>query len=399
MAIVESRSGSLWLGTLGDGLNVLDPATGNVRQLPFGTDEPGAVSAPIVTAIAEDAQRLSLDRNGRRRPQSRARRRHRAESLPARREGRELAAGQHDLRADAGRQGPRLGWHDVAGLVRVTGSAGDPKSIRFEAFGRDQGLSSDTIYGVVPDASGAIWLSGNAGLMRFDPTTRAVKTWHREHGLQGEEFAFGAHHRLRDGRVIFGGTDGFNLIDPAKLSENRQPPRLALTNVEVLGVPFPARRRSGCATRSRSTIAAASSRSISACSISLRRSTTASRIAWRVSRSAGSISAPSGASRSPISIRAITYSKCVRPTRIPRWSKEPLRVKIHRDPAPWIADSAALLRADRRARGAARRPPRATGGVRCGAAYRKRRPGRCIRGMRRGKNVVEAGRRGAAGKR
>ena len=65
-----------------------------------------------------------------------------------------------------------------------------PESIRFEVVSREEGLSSDTIYGVLSDSKGSLWLSGNAGLMRFDPQTHAVKTYHREHGLQGEEFDF-----------------------------------------------------------------------------------------------------------------------------------------------------------------------------------------------------------------
>jgi len=51
MTIFETRAGQLWIGTHGGGVNVLDPLTGLVRQVPFGA---GAVSAPSVTAIAED---------------------------------------------------------------------------------------------------------------------------------------------------------------------------------------------------------------------------------------------------------------------------------------------------------------------------------------------------------
>src|SRR5207237_588243 len=66
-----------------------------------------------------------------------------------------------------------------------------------------------------------------------------IKTYHREHGLQGEEFNSGAYHRLRDGRLAFGGPGGFNIFDPARLTENRLPPHVALTRVEVLGAPAP----------------------------------------------------------------------------------------------------------------------------------------------------------------
>ncbi|HEY2590626.1 MAG TPA: ATP-binding protein, partial [Steroidobacteraceae bacterium] len=110
-------------------------------------------------------------------------------------------------------------------------------TIRFRSFSREQGLSSDTIYGVVVDAAGRIWLSGSAGLMRFDPSDHSVKTYHREDGLQGEEFDSGAYFRLRDGRLCFGGPGGFNIFDPSRLTDDVQPPRLALTRVEILGAP------------------------------------------------------------------------------------------------------------------------------------------------------------------
>src|SRR6185437_799880 len=42
---------------------------------------------------------------------------------------------------------------------------------------------------------------------------------------------------LRDGRLCFGGPGGFNIFDPARLTANATPPRLALTRVEILGVP------------------------------------------------------------------------------------------------------------------------------------------------------------------
>ena len=79
------------------------------------------------------------------------------------------------------------------------------------------------MYGVQSDSQGRIWLSGDAGLMRFDPDSHAVKTYHREQGLQGEEFQSNADHRLRDGRLCFGGPGGFNIFDPAHLTQGGRP--------------------------------------------------------------------------------------------------------------------------------------------------------------------------------
>jgi signal transduction histidine kinase/ligand-binding sensor domain-containing protein/CheY-like chemotaxis protein len=234
LSILESRSGAIWIGTFGGGVNVLDPATRTVRQLPYGSDA-GAVSAPNVTAIVEDARGnvwLGTDGGGldlaradgtvlrvfRNDPSD-------ASSLPA-----------NTVYALAADQDGRVWVATDGGLARVVDPAAAAEKIEFRVLSRADGLSSDTLYGVVADARGRLWLSGNAGLMRLDPESGAVKTYHREHGLSGEEFSFGAYFRLRDGRVSFGGPGGFNIFDPATLSENAQSPRVALTNVEVLGV-------------------------------------------------------------------------------------------------------------------------------------------------------------------
>ena len=239
MTIFESRSGQIWIGTHGGGANVLDPSTGLIRQLPFGAASPGAISAANVSAIAEDRSGnlwIGTDGGG---------------LDLARADGTVIRVFRHDPRdltslpantvyALAIDSRDRV-WvaTDGGGLARVLGSAVSPESIRFQSIARNQGLSSDTIYGVLADAAGGVWLSGNAGLMRYEPASGAIKTYHREHGLQGEEFNFGAYYRLRDGRLCFGGPGGFNIFDPSRLTESRQAPRIALTRVEVMGVPAP----------------------------------------------------------------------------------------------------------------------------------------------------------------
>jgi signal transduction histidine kinase/ligand-binding sensor domain-containing protein/CheY-like chemotaxis protein len=233
MTIFETHTGELWIGTHGGGVNVLDPSTGLVRQLPFGA---GAISAASVSAIAEDRTGnlwIGTDGGG-------------LDLLRA--DGTLVKVFRHDpdnpgtlsantvyaLEIDA--QDRVWVGTDGGGLARVVGSAAAPGAIRFETVSREHGLSSDTIYGVVADGS-HIWLSGTAGLMRYEPNTGAVKTFHREHGLQGEEFNTGAYIRLGDGRLCFGGPGGFNLFDPSHLTESGRPPRLALTQIEVMGVP------------------------------------------------------------------------------------------------------------------------------------------------------------------
>ena len=239
--IYEGRDGRIWLGVHDGGANVIDPVTGVIRQLPFGASERGAISAASVTAIAEDSQGnvwLGTDDGG---------------LDLAKQDGTIVKVFRHDpadpaslpsntvyaLEVDA--EGRIWVATDEGGLARVVGSSASPDSIRFRALSREEGLSSDTIYGALSDAQGRLWLSGNAGLMRVSPDSQSVKTYHREHGLQGEEFDYNAYHRLRDGRLCFGGPGGFNIFDPTRLTENTHAPRVALTNLEVLGIPLPSK--------------------------------------------------------------------------------------------------------------------------------------------------------------
>ncbi|HEU4619701.1 MAG TPA: two-component regulator propeller domain-containing protein [Gammaproteobacteria bacterium] len=339
LSMLVTRSGSIWIGTLGGGANVLDPATRTVRQLPFGS-APGAVSAPNVTAIAEDSRgNLWLGTEG--------------EGLDlARADGTVLKVFRNDP-ADPSSlpsntvyalavDGDGNVWiaTDGGGLARVVDPSAAPDAIEFEAVTRADGLSSDTLYGVVPDDLGRIWLSGNAGLMRLDPATGAVKTYHRADGLQGEEFSFGAYFRLRDGRVCFGGPGGFNIFDPAALSENGEPPRVALTNVEVLGVraegktPFWLRDRIELDYRG----------SIVSLDFGVLDFTSPAynRLAYRMAGLTDDW-IDLGADRR-ITLTNLDPGDHVLEVRAANsdsaWSTTPLRLTIHRDPAPWASPAA-----------------------------------------------------------
>ncbi|HEY7890210.1 MAG TPA: two-component regulator propeller domain-containing protein [Steroidobacteraceae bacterium] len=235
ITLFETRDGQIWVGTYGGGVNVIDPATGLVRQLPYGI-APGAVSAASANAFAQDSRGdvwIGTDGGG---------------LDLARPDGTVIKVFRHDPKDPASL--PSNTIYDLAVDVRdrvwigtnggglaLADATAAPESIRFRTFSLGQGLTSDTINGVLVDGHGSVWLSGNAGLMRLDPDSGVVKTFHAADGAAGEEFTTGAYFRLRDGRLCFGGPGGFNIFDPAHLTEPAQPPRLALTGVEILGAP------------------------------------------------------------------------------------------------------------------------------------------------------------------
>jgi signal transduction histidine kinase/ligand-binding sensor domain-containing protein/CheY-like chemotaxis protein/HPt (histidine-containing phosphotransfer) domain-containing protein len=238
MTVFEARDGQMWIGTWGGGANIVDPATGLVRQLPYGS-APGAVSADSVTAFAQDSQGylwIGTDGGG---------------LDLARPDGTVIKVFRHDPRDPSSLPADTVYalavdshehvWIGTSGggLALVRGAVSAPQSIHFKTYSLGQGLTSDTIYGVLVDGDGRLWLSGNAGLMRLDPATGTVKTFHVADGAAGEEFTTNAYFRMRDGRLCFGGPGGFNIFDPSRLTERSRTPSLALTQVEILGAPAP----------------------------------------------------------------------------------------------------------------------------------------------------------------
>jgi signal transduction histidine kinase/ligand-binding sensor domain-containing protein/CheY-like chemotaxis protein len=238
MTMYEAQNGNVWIGTFGGGVNVYEAATGVVRQLPHAADAAGATSSDTITAIAEDDRGYIWLGTG-------------GGGLDiARPDGTVFKIFKNDPNVPTSLPSNTIYgitvdkkhqiWiaTDKGGIARILGSPERPDEIKFDVKSREDGLSSDTIYAVIPEDSGKLWMSGNAGLLRLDPADGRIKSFHREQGLQGEEFDFNASLKLPDGRLCFGGPGGFNLFDPAMLQDNGHAPRMALTRIEVLGVPF-----------------------------------------------------------------------------------------------------------------------------------------------------------------
>ncbi|UCE77401.1 MAG: diguanylate cyclase, partial [Gammaproteobacteria bacterium] len=94
---------------------------------------------------------------------------------------------------------------------------------------KTSGLRSDTVFGIVEDADGFLWISSNRGLSRFNPVDGSVRNFDRFNGLRGDEFNFGAHLQMRNGRLLFGGSDGVVSFHPDELLVNTHTPDIVLT--------------------------------------------------------------------------------------------------------------------------------------------------------------------------
>ncbi|ATC92965.1 hybrid sensor histidine kinase/response regulator transcription factor [Pseudoalteromonas tunicata] len=105
-------------------------------------------------------------------------------------------------------------------------------------FTEQQGLIDENIFAIEEDDLGFIWISSNNGLMRLNKTSLKISHIKVEAGLQDRSFILGSSYQDNQGRLYFGGVNGFNEFNPAAVTTIAKPPestisKLLLLNEEV----------------------------------------------------------------------------------------------------------------------------------------------------------------------
>jgi ligand-binding sensor domain-containing protein/signal transduction histidine kinase len=115
----------------------------------------------------------------------------------------------------------------------------DRKSNQITRYFKSDGLPDDLVSGIEKDDNGFLWISTNSGLSRFDATAGKFRNFTIEDGLQGKTFIKKSHYRSKNGKMFFGGINGFNVFDPAEIVENKAVPPVVITEFQVLNKPVP----------------------------------------------------------------------------------------------------------------------------------------------------------------
>src|SRR5688572_10187167 len=236
MSLLEVER-EIWVGTFGGGISRFDSRTRRFDNLRAGPEDGLHLSNSRVTAMARDRNGhvwIGTDGGGLNVWDLKTQRLH-----YYKRDAKNLDTLSDDtiysiLVDDTG--GVWIGTRG-AGIDRVLNPTDAPGHLRFTNISEAQGLPNNSIYGLHADGTGQIWVSTNFGLARLDPKTNVIQRFHRLHGLQAEEFNFGAHYRDRSGKLFFGGASGFNSFYPEMLEFNERPPRVVLTQFLKLNEP------------------------------------------------------------------------------------------------------------------------------------------------------------------
>lgn len=114
------------------------------------------------------------------------------------------------------------------GLMRFNPGTG---SYRF--FTEKEGLPNNVVYRVIDDRKGNLWIPTNRGLARFNILNESFIVYTVKDGIQSNEFNLGAALRTKNGRILFGGMNGFNSFFPDEINQNPKPARIAVSGFHV----------------------------------------------------------------------------------------------------------------------------------------------------------------------
>jgi len=110
----------------------------------------------------------------------------------------------------------------------------DPDSITFTVYTSKDGLPDNTIQGILEDEQGNLWLSTNMGLSRFNREEHSFINYDVEDGLQDLQFVPNSCCVLSNGKMVFGGVNGYNVFHPEEIVKDSTPPVLAFTDFQLL---------------------------------------------------------------------------------------------------------------------------------------------------------------------
>lgn len=188
-SVIEDADGDLWLGTV-NGVNHMERATGRFTRYLHDPADTSSLSNPVTGAMLWDSRGYL--------------------------------------------------WVGTMGGISIL----DPATRTFRRLTEDDGLANDVIYGLLEDDAGRVWACSNRGLSRVSLTSGDVwgpvriRNYSPDDGLQSYEFNLHATHRMSDGRMIFGGVNGFNVFHPDSIVDNSVAPAVALTGLTVRGRPY-----------------------------------------------------------------------------------------------------------------------------------------------------------------
>jgi len=271
VAITQDHSGTMWLGTIGQGLNRFEPQTGKYTAY---LHDPA-----VSSSLSNDAvDHLFVDHTGKiwvgtwdglnsfdpvsgrfvvYKPDSRA---DPVYGIAEDKDGTLWLGGTSGLQRFDPQTRKFTGYRhqlddpnsisddrvinvfiDQAGTIWTATHNGlnklDRKSGTFSKYFARDGLPSNRLNCIEPDASGHLWISTTSGLSEFDPRTKLFRNYSVADGLPGMDLTgWSACAKSRTGQLYFGGFSGGTAFYPEEIVDSTYVPPVVFTDFQLAGV-------------------------------------------------------------------------------------------------------------------------------------------------------------------
>jgi signal transduction histidine kinase/ligand-binding sensor domain-containing protein/CheY-like chemotaxis protein/AraC-like DNA-binding protein len=226
---VEDKLHRLWIGTQSAGLNLFDPATQRFYQYANNPQDPGSLVNNFVVSLFIDSKNrlfagtgtgLSMvDLNAMQStfPEKLSFRNFKEKSLL----GNRINYITEDRSGNIW-VGSDLGLNKLSGSLKLLAT-----------YTTIDGLPNNLITAIKEDDLGNLWLTTKSGLSRLDPLTSKFQNFNTHDGLQGMEFQSKSIDKAKDGRILIGGINGFNIFHPERILADSAKPPLLLTDFKI----------------------------------------------------------------------------------------------------------------------------------------------------------------------
>lgn len=112
------------------------------------------------------------------------------------------------------------------------------KESRSELFTTTNGLANNTLYSLLKDKTGRLWIAHDQGISCFNPRNNQFRNFGKEDGINIENFNGDSNFTSKEGELFFGGINGLISFFPDKIITTKDPiPPIIITSLSVSGVP------------------------------------------------------------------------------------------------------------------------------------------------------------------
>lgn len=125
-----------------------------------------------------------------------------------------------------------------AGVIRLNKESIGSSELDLKYFDNKNGLSSNSIYGILTDDVNDAWISHSKGLSKIS-NDGLITNFSVSHGIQGKDFTSGAFYKDAEGRFFFGGANGFNVFEPNRTNQTKHAAPLRLLEFTKANIPLP----------------------------------------------------------------------------------------------------------------------------------------------------------------